>query len=631
MATELMSYEEFKEEWLKEVSEGSPSTVELGNRFSRKILGNWLDFNGATEDIVFCDGTGDGGVDIAFLLMGDITEDGNSEGNIWYLVQSKHGSAFAGSSTILIEGQKVIETLQGKRENLSSLGFEVANRMRNFIKDAGPNDKLKLIYATHDPLNEEEKRAAEDVRTIGRTHLGDLFDIDAISIQTIYNRLVEMQSNVSRTIIDLKASLVLSSDDLWVGSVTLLDLFDFLKSYKRSKGDLDQLYEKNVRKYLGGGRIVNRGISQTLKSNPEKFGLFNNGITIVAEEVKKEDEVYKVQEPFIVNGCQTTKTIWQILMEKLDSGASHLSAETEHWKERLKKGVVIIKLVKVGSQGESQLTDITRFTNSQNSVSRQDFIALEGSFRTLAGLFAGTYSMYLEIHRGGWESQKMLQKHSLMAPKYIDHVNAFDMLKVYGAAWMSEPGIAFGKNPPFAPGGSIFKRIMDSQSFGIEEIFACYLLQKVANKIKFGRNADKPSRGQTRYLFYYIITDLIKDILINNSKPYGLKDITLSVIRIFENESIESEGLISIAINVIDNYLADGNPDSLFTEPEYQRTKDLNYFLKWEKLGKGREYTPKFEQLLFAHKFLMGQSLAGQLSVRSQILNLLGNKVFTLN
>jgi hypothetical protein len=259
MATELMSYEEFKEEWLKEVSEGSPSTVELGNRFSRKILGNWLDFNGATEDIVFCDGTGDGGVDIAFLLMGDITEDGNSEGNIWYLVQSKHGSAFAGSSTILIEGQKVIETLQGKRENLSSLGFEVANRMRNFIKDAGPNDKLKLIYATHDPLNEEEKRAAEDVRTIGRTHLGDLFDIDAISIQTIYNRLVEMQSNVSRTIIDLKASLVLSSDDLWVGSVTLLDLFDFLKSYKRSKGDLDQLYEKNVRKYLGGGRIVNRG------------------------------------------------------------------------------------------------------------------------------------------------------------------------------------------------------------------------------------------------------------------------------------------------------------------------------------------------------------------------------------
>jgi hypothetical protein len=83
-------------------------------------------------------------------------------------------------------------------------------------------------------------------------------------------------------------------------------------------------------------------------------------------------------------------------------------------------------------------------------------------------------------------------------------MNAFDMLKIYGAAWMSEPGIAFGKNPPFAPGGAIFKRIMDSQSFGVEEVYAYYLLQNVANKIRFGRGAVQPSRGLTKYLFYYV-------------------------------------------------------------------------------------------------------------------------------
>jgi len=623
MEQDIINYEDFKTEWLKDVIEGNPSTVELGNRFSRKILGDWLDFNEATEDIIVCDGAGDGGIDVAFLVMGDTMEDGNSDGNAWYLVQSKHGSAFAGSSTILIEGQKVIETLRGNREKLSSLGTDVSNRIRNFIMNAGPNDKLKLVYATHEPLNEEEKRAAEDVRTIGRTHLGDLFDVEAISIQTIFNRLAELQSSINKTIVELKASLVSTVEDLWVGSVTLIDLFDFLKSYKGQTGDLDQLYEKNVRKYLGGGRVVNKGIAQTLKTNPEKFGLFNNGITIVAEGVNQDEDRYQIQEPFIVNGCQTTKTIWQVLLEKLDTGSSHLSAETEHWKDRLKKGIVIVKLVKVGIQGETQLTDITRFTNSQNSVSRQDFIALEGNFRKFAGLMASTYQIYLEIHRGGWDSQKMLQKHSLNAPKFTEHVNAFDMLKIYGAAWMSEPGTAFGKNPPFAPGGSIFKRIMDSQSFGIEEIYACYLIQKIADKIKFGRNADKPSRGQTRYLFYYVVTDLIKDLLINENKPYGLKDITTSVIIIFEKENEASKGLISIALNVIDNYLADGNPDSLFTEPEFQRTRDMNNFLKWDKLGKGRDYTPKFEQLLFANKFLMGQSLAGQQSIRTQIIEIL--------
>ena len=373
-------YEEFKEQWLEDIIAGNPSTVELGNRFARKILGNWLDFNEETEDIVFCDGAGDGGIDVAFLLLGDILEDGTQEGNTWYLVQSKHGSAFAGSSTILVEGQKVIDTLRGNRLRLSSLGESVSNRIKNFISNAGVNDKLKLVYATHDPLSEEEKRATEDIRTLGRTHLGDFFDTDSISIQTIYNRLTELQSNADRTKVSFEANLVSSGNDLWVGSMSLIQLYEFLKLYKKETGDLDQLYEKNVRKYLGGGRVVNKGIANTLKSSPEKFGLYNNGITIVAEDVEQTGHRYSISEPYIVNGCQTTKTIWQVLVEKLDTGSSKLSEEAVQWKAKLSNGIVIVKLVKVGRDGESQLTDITRFTNSQNSVSRQDFIALEGDF-----------------------------------------------------------------------------------------------------------------------------------------------------------------------------------------------------------------------------------------------------------
>lgn len=617
-------YDDFKVEWLKSITEGNPSTTELGHRFSRKILGDWLDFNSETEDIIFCDGAGDGGIDIAFLVLGDLLDDGSQEGNTWYLVQSKHGSAFSGSSTVLIEGQKVIDNLRGNNQRLSSLGESVSNRVRNFIANSGSNDKLKLVYATHEPLMDEEKRAAEDVRTIGRKHLGNLFDIEAISIQTIYNRIAELQSNVNKTKVSLKGKLVPSGSDLWVGSVNLLDLFDFLKAFKKVTGDLDQLYEKNVRKYLGGGRVVNKGISQTLRLNPEKFGLFNNGITIVAEDVIAANDTFEISEPYIVNGCQTTKTIWQVLVEKLDTGGTQLSSETQHWKDRLEQGIVIVKVVKVGPQNEIELTNITRFTNSQNSVSRQDFIALEGNFRTLAAEMASKYNLYLEIHRGGWESQRLLQKQSLHAPQFTEHVNAFDMLKIYGAAWMAEPGIAFGKNPPFAPGGAIFKRIIDSQSFGSEEIFACFLLQKIANEIKFGRSAEKPSRGQTRYLFYYVVMDLVKHILINNSKPYGLKELTEAVIKIFTSPAENFNNLVNIALNVIDNYLADGTDDSLFSEPEFLRTRDLNNFLKWEKLGKGRDFTPKFEQLLFANKYLMSQSLAGQKSVKNLITEILG-------
>lgn len=46
----------------------------------------------------------------------------------------------------------------------------------------------------------------------------------------------------------------------------------------------DMLYEKNVRKFLGNRRKVNKGIENTLLTKPERFGLYNNGITIVVEE-----------------------------------------------------------------------------------------------------------------------------------------------------------------------------------------------------------------------------------------------------------------------------------------------------------------------------------------------------------
>jgi hypothetical protein len=57
-----------------------------------------------------------------------------------YLVQSKLGSAFQGKSTLLTEGQKVIETLDGRRQNLSSLAEGLLERLTNFRRQASDVD-----------------------------------------------------------------------------------------------------------------------------------------------------------------------------------------------------------------------------------------------------------------------------------------------------------------------------------------------------------------------------------------------------------------------------------------------------------------------------------------------------------
>jgi hypothetical protein len=57
---------------------------------------------------------------------------------------------------------------------------------------------------------------------------------------------------------------------------------------------------------------------------------------------------------------------------------------------------VIVKVAKVGAGGESQLKQITRYTNSQNTVHDKDFLALTGDFRSWQDTLANKRSVYLE-------------------------------------------------------------------------------------------------------------------------------------------------------------------------------------------------------------------------------------------
>ena len=97
---------------------------------------------------------------------------------------------------------------------------------------------------------------------------------------TIWEAIVEEQSQSPS--VNIKGQFVDQDAGLLVGMVSLIDLFKFLVEYKNKAGNLDQLYEKNVRQFLGSRRKVNKGIVSTLNDNPQLFGLYNNGITIVA-------------------------------------------------------------------------------------------------------------------------------------------------------------------------------------------------------------------------------------------------------------------------------------------------------------------------------------------------------------
>ena len=165
---------------------------------------------------------------------------------------------------------------------------------------------------------------------------------------TIWEAIVEEQSQSPS--VNIKGQFVDQDAGLLVGMVSLIDLFKFLVEYKNTAGNLDQLYEKNVRQFLGSWRKVNKGIVSTLNDNPQLFGLYNNGITIVASNYVKSDSdsTGEIRDPYVVNGCQTTRSIWQGLDGKLNSDGSARSDALNEWREGVERGGVIAKIVKSG-------------------------------------------------------------------------------------------------------------------------------------------------------------------------------------------------------------------------------------------------------------------------------------------
>ena len=323
--------------------------------------------------------------------------------------------------------------------------------------------------------------------------------------------------------------------------------------------------------------------------------------------IDEAGNVVTVQDPYVVNGCQTTRTIWQVLDSRLYSDGRARSESIEEWRLKAEQGGLVTKIVK---SEEANIRDITRFTNSQNAVREQDFIALDTSFRGWSDSMRESYKIFLEIQRGGIESQKAWEKQHPEHARYSDYVNAFDLIKVYGAGWLGEPGRAFSKNAPFLPNGAIYERMISRETsderFGVRDLYAAYRVKCLADAIGFGRNAEAPSRRQSRFLFYHVIIGMLRHIIRLtpqlNSPAVLPSDLTNAVIKLATSDDEEPlRRLADAAVALLDTYLTPGDESDncAFNEASFadDHNRDLNGFLKADNLGQDN-HSPKLGQLL---------------------------------
>lgn len=132
-----------------------------------------------------------------------------------------------------------------------------------------------------------------------------------------------------------------------------------------------RLLEANVRSFLSATGKVNKGIRETLKETPENFMAYNNGIVVIADEVRMANTseggpgLSWMKGMQIVNGGQTTASIYFTKKKNADVNLRNVRVP-----------VKVLVLKSDDSEKEEELiSDISKFANSQNSVKQADLSA----------------------------------------------------------------------------------------------------------------------------------------------------------------------------------------------------------------------------------------------------------------
>lgn len=134
-----------------------------------------------------------------------------------------------------------------------------------------------------------------------------------------------------------------------------------------------RLLEANVRSFLSATGKVNKGIRDTLIESPEKFLAYNNGIVLVADEVKfsqnapsnGSDGILWLKGMQIVNGGQTTASIYFTKKKNPEVDLSRV---------RVPAKIIILHSTDPIIE-EALISDISRYANTQNKVNLSDLSA----------------------------------------------------------------------------------------------------------------------------------------------------------------------------------------------------------------------------------------------------------------
>lgn len=271
------------------------------------------------------DGHNDGGIDYIFYFVnGQLVSDpdafpyprSNCDFEAYY-ISCKHADSFKlapvdsmyaslselldfGIKTTNLSGQYNVDILQ-KREDFIKIYKRTAS---------APNSRLTIhvIYACRGCTTEIGENILARSKQVECQIASNFSSCDVNFSFWGSSEILAKYRKIKKYDIDLPCEKIMSKGSHAVVLTKLTDYYNFVKD---EEGQLRRyLFDANVRDYMGLNR-VNQDILATLNDqNSPDFWLLNNGVTILVNYLFPLGETISLQNVQIVNGLQTTLTIF---------------------------------------------------------------------------------------------------------------------------------------------------------------------------------------------------------------------------------------------------------------------------------------------------------------------------------
>ncbi|MBF9019003.1 MULTISPECIES: AIPR family protein [unclassified Oceanispirochaeta] len=217
------------------------------------------------------------------------------------------------------------------------------------------------------------------------------------------------------------------------------------------------IFSANIRDYLGTRKTdsnINYGIKITAKEIPQKFCVYNNGITAITHSYELKDNILHVSGLSIVNGAQTTGAIGTLK----DSPSE--------------QAFVSARFIKCDSH--DTITNIVRFNNSQNKTTAMDFRSNDMIQDRLRKEFDSIGDhVYPGGRRGGVED----------AIKRQSNLLASDSVAQSLAAFHGYPNVAYNQKSGIWNKDELYSKFFN-EKLGAEHILLSYSLFETVKELK---------------------------------------------------------------------------------------------------------------------------------------------------